>query len=242
MASKAPTYVLTAMDNDEDKDTQIANLKAMIDEREKVAKKAMDEKEHMKAMHEDETKTAIKAIIAVYEHDGREIPVVKAKLQAMYDDEHDEAKKAIYKAALDVFDEGNGEQVNNKTQVGDTQIEPSTKVVEAAVAKAIKPFQDDKVKPIIAKILKANQIGGATTKQLKELATSLTAKSYNEIVTYEKENHILIASMLQKEIVEFGEQALIAKLEDQIPFNGETIVALTGNQISIDETLADVTL
>lgn len=240
--SKAPKYVLTAMDETDDKDKQIANLKAMVDEREKVAKKAMEDKDHLEAMHEDETKTAVKAIIAAYENDGREIPVVKAKLQAMHDDEKDEAKKAIIKAALDVFDEGNGEQVNNKTQVGDTLHEPETKVVEAAVAKAIKPFQDNELKPIIAKILKANQIGGATADQLKELTKSLTAKTYDEIITYEKENSVLIASMLQKANIEFGQKALIANAESQMPFNGVTDFALTGSSISIDEALEEVVL
>lgn len=241
MATKAPKYVLTALDETDDKDKQIAQLKAMNDEKEKVAKKAMDDKEHMEAMDETHKEVA-KAIKAAYEHDGREIPVVKAKLQAMHDDEKDEVKKAIYKAALDVFDEGNGEQVNNKTQVGETLTEPQTKVVEAAVAKATKPLQDQLSKPIIAQILKANQIGGATTDQLKELTKSLTGKTYEEIVSYEKENHVLIASMLQKGQIENGLQSLTASVEESMPFNGVTDFALVGNSISIDDTLEEVVL
>lgn len=240
MVKSAPKYVLTAMDEHEDKDKQIARLQAMNDEREKVAKKAMEDKDHMEAMHEDETKTAIKAIIAAYEHDGREIPVVTAKLQAMYDEEKDEAKKAIIKAAMEVFDEGNGDQVENETQYGKTQTEPSTKVVEAAVAKAIRPFQLKEMKPVIAKILKANQIGGATSDQLTTLQKSLIAKSYDELVTYENENKILIASMLQRESSSFDESALVAKMEDNIPFNGESIMPLVGNSISIDQILNEV--
>ncbi len=242
MQSKAPKYVLTALDETDDKDKQIARLQAMNDEKEKVAKKAMDEKEKLEAQSEDETKTAVKAIIAAYENDGREIPVVKAKLQAMYDDEKDESKKAVIKAAMDVFDEGNGEQVDNKTQVGETQNEPATKVIEAAVAKAILPFQQKEIKPIIAKILKANQIGGASPDQLKELTKSLVAKTYDEVMEHYENNKVLIASTLQKEQIESGTQALIASVEDNIPFNGENVFALTGNNISIDDTLENVTL
>ena len=51
-----PKYILTANESETDKDKQIANLKAMVDEREKVAQKAQDEKE-------EEVKTAIKAIL-----------------------------------------------------------------------------------------------------------------------------------------------------------------------------------
>jgi len=238
MVTKAPKYVLTAMDEHEDKDKQIAKLNAMVEEREKVAKKAMEDKEHMEAMDETHKEVA-KAIKAAYEHDGREIPVVKAKLQAMHDEEKDEVKKAIYKAALDVFDEGNGTQVKNQTQVGDTLNEPETKVVEAAVAKAIRPFQLKEMKPVIAKILKANKIGGATTEQLTSLQKSLVAKTYDELATYEKENSILIASLLQRETSTFEESALVAKLEDSLPFNGESSVPLVGNSISIDQILEE---
>jgi len=199
MESKAPTFVLTAMDDHEDKDKQIARLKAMNDEKEQVAKKAQEDKEKLEATHEEEMKTAIKAIIAAEEHDGRQIPVVRAKLKAQYDEEKDEAKKAIIKAAMEVFDEGNGQQVDNKTQVGETQKEPETKVVEAAVAKAIKPFEDKLAKPIIAQVLQANISAGASQEQIDKLNKVLKAKSYSDLETYYKENEVLIGSNLQKQ-------------------------------------------
>ncbi len=237
MKSNAPTYVLTAMDKDEDKDKQIARLQAMNDEKEQVAKKANEDKEKLEAQHEEEVKTAVKAIIAAEEHDGRQIPVVRAKLQAMHDEEHDEAKKAVIKAALEVFDEGNGDQVNNKTQVGN-QDEPKQKVeVAKLIASAIKPFEDKLGKPIIEQILKANVSAGASQEQIETLQKSLTAKSYSDLEKYYNENQVLIASNLQKE---FSEQSLTASFENNMPFNGETPQALVGNMISIDKTLENV--
>ncbi len=237
MKSNAPTYVLTAMGPDEDKDKQIARLQAMNDEKEQVAKKANDDKEKLEANHEEELKTAVKAIIAAEEHDGRTIPVVVAKLKAMHEEEKDEAKKAAIKAALDVYEEGNGEQVNNKTQVGNLD-EPKQKVeVAALIAKAIKPFEDKLGKPIIAQILKANAAAGASQEQIETLQKALTAKSYPELEKYYNENQVLIASNLQKE---FSEQKLTANFENSFPFNGETPQALVGNMISIDKTLENV--
>ncbi len=237
MKTDAPTYVLTAMDKDEDKDKQIARLQAMNDEKEQVAKKANDDKEKLEAQYEEDVKTAVKAIIASEGHDGRQIPVVRAKLQAMHDEEHDEAKKAAIKAALEVFDEGNGDQVNNKTQVGN-QDEPKQKVeVAKLIASAIKPFEDKLGKPIIAQILKANVSAGASQEQIETLQKSLTAKSYSDLEKYYNENQVLIASNLQKE---FSEQSLTASFENNMPFNGETPQALVGNMVSIDKTLENV--
>jgi len=237
MKTNAPTYVLTAMDEGEDKDKQIARLKAMNDEKEQVAKKANDDKEKLEAQHEEEVKTAVKAIIAAEEHDGRQIPVIRAKLKAMHDEEHDEAKKAAIKAALEVFDEGNGDQVNNKTQVGN-QGEPKQKVeVAALIAAAIKPFEDKAAKPIIAQILKANAAAGASQEQIETLQKALTAKKFPDLEQYYNENQILIASNLQKGS---SEQSLTASYENTFPFNGETPQALVGNMVSIDKTLENV--
>ena len=231
MVSQAPKYVLLGMDDAEDKDKQIANLKAMVDEREKVAKKAIDD-------NEKDVKEAAKAIIASAIANEEAIPTVKAKLQAIHDEEKDEAKKAIYKAALDVFDEGNGVQIKNQTQVGETQEEPATKVVEAAIAKAVRPLQEKEMKPIIAQVLKANQISGATADDLQALEKSLLAKSYEEFQTYVTENKTLIAGVLKQEQSQINDSALIAKSEEAFPFNGQDISgALVGNAISIDSAL-----
>lgn len=242
MKSNAPTYVLTAMDDDADKDKQIARLQAMNDEKEQVAKKANEDKEKLEAMHEEDVKTAIKAVIAAEEHDGRTIPVVVAKLKAQYDEEKDEAKKAIIKAALDVYEEGNGEQVNNKTQVGN-QDEPKQKVeIAKLVAKAIKPYEDKLKQPIVSQILKANAAAGASQEQIESLQKSLTAKTYPEIEKYYKENEVLIASNLQRESSSQYNESLTASFENNFPFNGETPQALVGNMISIDKTLENAVI
>lgn len=215
-------YILVAKDTDDaaDKDTQIAKLKAMNEERENFVKKAMEEKEDMK--------TTAKIIQAAYSHDGRQIPVVMANLKAAFDDETDEAKKASIKVAMEVFEEGNGTQVNNKTQVGKEEED-----VKVAVAKAIRPYEIKIMKPQIAQILQAHVNAGATEKQIQSLQKSLTAKTLSEFEIFESENRLLVAKLL------VDEKPLTAAYnpEEEFNFNGQVLTANSNGMTSIDGIL-----
>ena len=113
-----PTVLIA---NDEEKDKEIAKLKAQHEEDEKKAKAMDEDHEKMEAKLKAQVKEipatpgpVVKAIIGGMDEDDME--KAKKAIKTAMDEEHDEAKKSAMeedlKAMEQVFDTGNGVNTN----------------------------------------------------------------------------------------------------------------------------------
>lgn len=215
----APPTVLIAQ-NDEEK---TAKLQAECD----------DLKSKLKAMDEDHKDEVAKLKAAdSYQEPG---PEVHAKLiaslkKAMDDMDEKEAKgkmaKAI-KAMEEVFDTGNGVNTNAMSDEDDLHAMDEEKKEQSAV---IATLTAKYVKPLIAKILQAKQIAGATSEQLAADQKALSAMKLPEFEALYASQEVFINQALKAQAVEHTE-SLFAKVESEFEFNGS---ALTGKTIDID--------
>ncbi len=209
-----PKQILIAS-TDEEKDKQIANLKAELDEEKTTAKKANEEYEKMEA--------SLKAIT-----DEDKMESAKKAIKAALDEEEDETKKAKIASvmkAMSVFETGNGVNTNaNETEKEKEQ----TAVIASLTAKA--------ALPIITKMLTARKIAGADEKALDEERTRLSALTYPALEAEFKTQEIFINSSLSARHIEDNQTELTAALEKEFEFNGET-GSLVGKTFDLDEAL-----
>ncbi len=230
----APPTVLIA--NDEEKDKEIAKLKAQHEDDEKKITAMDEEHEKMEAKLKAQVKEipatpgpVVKAIIAQMNEDDME--KAKKAIRAAMDEEHDEAKRAEMeedlKALEEVFETGNG--VNTNAQETEEEKE-KTAVIAALTAKV--------AKPIINEILTAKTNAGATEDQIKEETKRLTKMTLPQVEAEYKTQEIFIKQALAAAI-EQDSEALSASFEKEFEFNG--VNGLTAKVTDIDEILEQVT-
>jgi hypothetical protein len=217
----APPTILVAT-TDEEKDAKIAKLQTACDDYEK-AKVAMDE-------DKKDLEAKLKAADS-YQEPG---PEVHAKLiaslkKAMDDEKETDAKARIaraIKAVEEVFDTGNGVNTNAMTDEDDLHAQEEKKEETAVIASLTAKY----VKPLIAKILQAKQIAGATSEQLAAEQKVLSAMKLPAFEAHYASQEIFIEQALKAQAVEHTE-SLFAKIESDFEFNGS---ALVGKTIDID--------
>lgn len=200
---------------DEDKDTQIAKLKATLEEEQKARKAVEEEKEKVDAR-----------LKATEDEDKNE--QAKKAIKAAIEDEEDETKKASMMKAMAVFDTGNGVNTNAVDNTTEEEKE-QTAVIATLTAKA--------AKPIIDKILTAKSILGAGEKDLADEKTRLEEMSLTAIEKEFKSNEIFINQTLQANQESQNDTALVASVENSFEFNGITNGPLVGKTVSLDEAL-----
>lgn len=231
----APPKILIAQD--EDKDKEIAKLKAQHDEDEKKMT-AMDEdhekmESKLKAQKEEIPATpgpVVTAIIAQMDEDDME--KAKTAIKHAIDEEDDKTKKANLedelKAMEEVFETGNGVNTNavRHGQEEDEKKE-QTAVIAALTAKV--------TKPIINEILTAKVKAGASEKLITEETKRLTAMSLTAVEAEFKSNEVFIKQALTAEAIAENAEALTAGFEKEFDFNG--INGLTAKSLDVDEIL-----
>ena len=235
-----PPIVLVAQ-TEEDKDKEIAKLKAQHEDDEKKITAMDEEHEKMEAKLRAQVKEipatpgpVVKAIISAMDEDDME--KAKKAIRATMDEEHDEAKKAEMeedlKAMEQVFDTGNGVNTNAMRHgQEDDEEKEKTAVIAALTAKV--------AKPIINEILTAKTNAGATEKQIKEETNRLTAMTLPEIEAEYKVNEVFIKQALTATAIEEDAEALSASFEKEFEFNG--VNGLTAKVTDIDAILEQVT-
>jgi len=235
MGTVKPSTILIATDDDKDK--EIARLKAQNEEDEKKMKAINDEKEKMEARLNSQEKEipatpgpVVKAIIATMDED--KIEEAKKAIRHAIDEEDDESKKAEMekelKALEEIFDTGNG--VNTNAQ--ETEKEKEKDAVIASLTAKVS-------EPIIKQILTAKQISGATEEETKTEQTRLTALTFPKLEEEYKSQKIFINQAL-KASEQFDEtKALAASVENAFEFNGTQGMALVGKSINIDEAIEE---
>ena len=237
----APPLVLVAQ-TDEEKDKEIAKLKAQNEEYEKKAKAMDEEHEKMEAKLNAQVKEipatpgpVVKAIISAMDEDDME--KAKKAIKAAMDEEHDEAKKAAMeedlKAMEQVFNTGNGVNTNAMRHgQEDDEEKEKTAVIAALTAKV--------AKPIINEILTAKTNAGATEDQIKEETKRLTAMTLPQVEAEYKTQEIFIKQALAATAIEEDAEALSARFEKTFEFNG--VNGLTAKAVDVDELLENATL
>ena len=233
-----PTILIA---NDEEKDKEIAKLKAQNEEYEKKAKAMDEEHEKMEAKLNAQVKEipatpgpVVKAIISAMDEDDME--KAKKAIKAAMDEEHDEAKKAAMeedlKAMEQVFNTGNGVNTNAMRHgQEDDEEKEKTAVIAALTAKV--------AKPIINEILTAKTNAGATEDQIKEETKRLTAMTLPQVEAEYKTQEIFIKQALAATAIEEDTEALSASFEKTFEFNG--VNGLTAKVIDVDEILEQIT-
>lgn len=234
-----PPTILIA--NDEEKDKEIAKLKAQHEDDEKKMTAMDEEHEKMEAKLNAQVKEipatpgpVVKAIIAGMDEDDME--KAKKAIKAAMDEEHDEAKHAEMekdlKALEEVFETGNGVNTNaiRHAQEDDDKKE-QTAVIAALTAKV--------ARPIINEILTAKTNAGATEKQIKEETKRLIAMTLPEVEVEYKVNEVFIKQALAATAIEEDAEALSASFEKEFEFNG--VNGLTAKVTDIDAILEQVT-
>ena len=233
-----PTILIA---NDEEKDKEIAKLKAQNEEYEKKAKAMDEEHEKMEAKLNAQVKEipatpgpVVKAIIAGMDED--EMEKAKKAIKAAMDEEHDESKRAAMeedlKAMQEIFETGNGVNTNamRHGQEEDDKKE-QTAVIAALTAKV--------AKPIINEILTAKTNAGATEDQIKADTKRLTAMTLPQVEAEYKSQEIFIKQALSATAIEEDAEALSASFEKTFEFNG--VNGLTAKVIDVDEILEQIT-
>jgi len=205
----APKYVLIG--NEEKDQEMVSKLKADLEEEQKKAKTAIEDKDKVEAK-----------LRAMDEED--KVEHAKKAMQAALDDEKDETKKeAMKKAMTDIFETGNG----TNTNANETDKEKEQTAIIATLT-------EDAAKPMIAAILVAKKYNGADEKSLKATKEELKKLSYVALKAIHKNDEIYITKALSAATIPKG-QSLEATIEAGISFNGEDKFALTGKAIDIDE-------
>ncbi len=205
---------------DEDKDTQIAKLKATLEEEQKARKALDEEKEKVEAKlkaTEDEDKM---------EH-------AKKAIKAALDEEEDETKKASLMKAMEVFDTGNG--VNTNATDNTTEEEKEQTAVIATLSAKV-------AEPIITKILTAKAIAGIGEKEIDEERTRLSALSLPALEKEFKSQEVFINNTLSANQDSSDTSSLVASVENSFEFNGIQNGPLIGKTVSLDVALGDATL
>jgi len=230
-----PPVVLVAQD--EDKDKEIAKLKAQHEEDEKKAKADHEEMEKMKAriatdLPPEKPATpgpVVKAIFAQMDEEERKQARIEAETAVAQEDDP-EKKAAMQKAMEEIFDTGNGVNTNaRKSNLEDE--EEKTATLKALTAKV--------ARPIINEILTAKTKAGATEEEIAAETKRLTAMTLPQIEQEYKNQEIFIKqSLVASDTVESSE-ALTARYEKSFEFNGVT--PLTANAIDIDAALEAAT-
>lgn len=220
---------------DEDKDKEIAKLKAACEDYEKKGK----------AMEEDHDKTKAKLKAMQVEVPATPGPVVKAIVAGMDEDKKEEAKKAamdeIEKSAMDeehkkeakkameeIFDTGNG--TNTNAQYSDHEKEKDA-VIASLTAKA--------AEPLITNILSAKKFYGASEEDLKAEKTALIALNFPALEKEYKTQKVYIDKAMTASIITKEGESLTATFEKNLDFNGAGGMALTGKAVNIDEALEE---
>jgi len=222
----APPTVLVA--TSEDDKNEIAKLKANLEEKEQEAKKANHEKEDLEAKLKaadsfQEPGPVVKAIVAGMDEDHKED--AKARIAKLIAQEEDEEKKAkLVKAQKEIFDTGNGTNTNARYGEHDEHEKEQTAVIATLTAKYIQP--------LIAKILQAKAIAGASSASLEAEAKVLSAMKLPEFEALYANQEIFINQAIEsQDAVE--QTALSAKtIESTFEFNG---AGLIGKTVNIDE-------
>ncbi len=231
-----PPTILIA--NDEEKDKEIAKLKAQHEDDEKKMTAMDEEHEKMEAKLNAQVKEIpatpgpiVKAIIAQMNEDDME--KAKKDIKAAMDEEHDEAKHAAMeedlKALEEVFETGNG--VNTNAQENNEKEKEKTAVIAALTAKV--------ARPIINEILTAKTNAGATEDQIKEETKRLTALTLPQVEAEYKSQEVFIKQALAATAIEENAEALSASFEKEFEFNG--VNGLSAKVTDIDAILAEAT-
>lgn len=231
-----PPTILIA--NDEEKDKEIAKLKAQHEDDEKKMTAMDEEHEKMEAKLNAQVKEIpatpgpiVKAIIAQMNEDDME--KAKKDIKAAMDEEHDEAKHAAMeedlKALEEVFETGNG--VNTNAQENNEKEKEKTAVIAALTAKV--------ARPIINEILTAKTNAGATEDQIKEETKRLTALTLPQVEAEYKSQEVFIKQALAATATEENAEALSASFEKEFEFNG--VNGLSAKVTDIDAILAEAT-
>jgi len=233
----APPIVLVAQ-TEEEKDKEMAKLKAQHEEDEKKAKAMDEEHEKMEAKLKAQVKEipatpgpVVKAILAGMDEEDME--KAKKAIKHAMDEEHDENKRAVMeedlKALEQVFDTGNG--VNTNAQENNEKEEEQKAVIAALTAKV--------ARPIINEILTAKTNAGATENQIKEETKRLTAMTLPQVEAEYKSQEVFIKQALVATAIEEDAEALTAGFEKEFEFNG--VNGLTAKVIDVDEILEQIT-
>jgi len=232
-----PPIVLVAQ-SEEEKDKEMAKLKAQHEEDEKKMHAMDEEHEKMEAKLKAQVKEipatpgpVVKAILAGMDEDDME--KAKKAIRHAMDEEHDENKRATMeedlKALEEVFETGNG--VNTNAQEHNEKEKEQTAVIAALTAKV--------ARPIINEILTAKTNAGATENQIKEETKRLTAMTLPQVEAEYKANEVFIKQALAATAIEQDAEALSASFEKEFEFNG--VNGLTAKVIDVDEILEQVT-
>ena len=232
-----PPVVLVAQ-TDEEKDKEMAKLKAQHDEDKKKAKAMDEEHDKMEAKLKAQVKEipatpgpVVKAILAGMDEEDME--KAKKAIKAAMDEEHDENKRAAMeedlKAMEQVFETGNG--VNTNAQENNEKEKEQTAVIAALTAKV--------ARPIINEILTAKTNAGATENQIKEETKRLTAMTLPQVEAEYKSQEVFIKQALAATTIENDAEELTASFEKEFEFNG--VNGLTAKVIDVDEILEQVT-
>jgi len=188
MSAQPPSHILIG--TDEDKDKVIAKLKANLEEEEKKAKKAQDEKKDLEAkiattVEHPEPGPVVKAIAAMDEDHKEEAK--KALLKAANDEDDPIKKASLKKAAEDIFDKGNGVNTNTAKSAQDEE----EKKQDAATMKALTARAAE---PTINKMLSAREIMGAKPEELEIEKKRLSALTLPQLDSEYKSQEIYITS------------------------------------------------
>jgi len=224
----APPTVLIAQ-NDEEKDKQIAKLKTACEDYEKKAKAMDEEHEKMEAKLAaqdpntfQEPGPVVKAIIAGMDEDHKED--AKARIAKLIAQEDDEEKKAsLIKAQKEIFDTGNGVNTNAKSAMDEEHDKEQT----ATLAKLSAHY----TKPLIAKILQAKAIAGASSASLEAEEKVLSAMKLPDFEALYANQEIFINQAIESQDAAI-DSALSAKtIEAGFDFNGASLI---GKTVDID--------
>ena len=211
----APKYVLIA-GTDKDKEV-VANLEKENEELKSKLKATEDEKEKLEAADSyQEPGPVVKAIVAAMDEEHeKEAKASIAKLIANEDDPEKKAK--LVKAMEDVFETGNGTNTNAKED--DPEKEEQTAVIATLTAKYIQP--------LIAKILQAKALAGASSASLEAEQKVLSAMKLPEFEALYASQEVFINQALAAQSID-GVEALSAKtIESTFVFNGASLIGKT---------------
>jgi len=235
----APPKILIAQ-NDEEKDKEIAKLKAQVEEDEKKMDAQEDEKKELesklKGQKEEIPATpgpVVKAIIA--QMDEEDMEKAKKAIRHAQDEEPDENKKARFdeelKALEEIFDTGNGVNTNaTRNAQEEDEKKEQTAVIAALTAKV--------TKPIINEILTAKVKAGATEEQITEETKRLTGMTLPQVEAEYKSQEVFIKQALTADAIAQDGEALQAGFEKEFEFNG--VNGLTAKSLDVDEILEQI--
>lgn len=207
-----PTILIAT---DEELKDQNAKLKANLEEEQK-ARKALEDKDK-------ETSAKLKAI-----DEEDKVEHAKKAIKAAAEEEDDPVKKAALMKATEIFEtQKSGITVDDELKATKEE-EEKTAVIASLTA--------DASKPLIAGILKAQLVAGATPEALKATKETLAKLSYTALKATYASQEVYINKALSAKTIETSEEALTAAVEAGIDFNGESF-SLTGKIVNLDDAM-----